>query len=231
MTQSLLKTFSASMEALGPFEKEPHIAVAVSGGMDSLALTFLAEAWVRKQNGKLTLFHVNHGLRKASTEEAEKVSKWMKSRGHTVHVLSWNPSEQPTTRIQERARHARYNLLDRACQKHNILHLLTGHHKDDDIETFLMRKEKKSSDYGLAGMSRLTYLAHCRLLRPLLSISKKNLETVIEDHPYIEDPSNKNTSFKRAALREQGLPHQNMAPFKEKRQEDEAYAISFLAKT
>lgn len=111
--------------------------------MDSLALTFLAEAWVHKQNGKLTLFHVNHELRDTSAEEAKKVSGWMKLRGHTVHILNWNPSKQPTTRIQERARHARYQLLDHACQKHNILHLLTGHHKDDDVETFLMRKEKK----------------------------------------------------------------------------------------
>ncbi len=228
--QSLIKTFNDSMKTLGPFEKNPHIAVAVSGGIDSLALTFLAEDWVHKQKGKLTLFHVNHGLRKTSAEEAQKVSEWMESRGHIVHILNWNPTQKPSTRIQERARHARYMLLDHACQEHNILHLLTGHHKDDDVETFLMRKEKKSSDYGLAGISRLTYLTHCRLLRPLLSVTKESLVTVVNEHPHIEDPSNKNVAFKRAALRKKNLPHPNMASFKIKRQEDEACAISFLAK-
>ena len=228
--KNLHKTFSIEMDKLGPFETAPTLGIALSGGPDSLALLTLAETWTKERNGRLVLFHVNHGLRCASDKEAEILSKSMKLRGHRLHILKWSHHAPPSTRIQEQARDARYLLLDEAMKKHKVFHLLTGHHQNDDEETYLMRKEKNSSDYGLAGMSQLTYLTHCRVLRPLLSFRKETLSPLIETEKPFEDPSNKNLKFKRAQLREEKNLPIDLAPLKKKRKELEIKAVRFLAK-
>lgn len=205
------------------------LAVAISGGSDSLALTFLLHQWATQQGGKLHAFHVNHHLRPSSTEEAHQVKGWLDRQNIPCTILTWHHNERLLTHLQEKARKARYALLDAACAQQGILHLATAHHFEDQQETYWMRKQCHSTDYGLAGMSAVSYFENCRLIRPLLCFTKEELRTILGTHPYLEDPSNQNTRFRRAQLRQQPLAPADLAPYQTKRRHEEKEAAHFLA--
>src|SRR5712671_8017156 len=105
-----LGELSAALAAIGGFEARPLVAVAVSGGPDSLALTILADRWMRERGGRLAALTVDHGLRPESAGETQTVAGWMAARGIEHHVLAWS-GPKPATGIQEAARAARYGLL------------------------------------------------------------------------------------------------------------------------
>ncbi len=192
------------MAAFGPFEAAPHLAIAVSGGSDSMALAALAAHWVDANGGWITALTVDHGLRPDSKAEAQCVGDWMRARGIAHDVLEWT-GEKPTSDIQGAAREARYRLLDDWCRDRGVLHLLIGHTRDDQAETLLMRLQRGSGPDGLAGMSSRRELRHCRLLRPLLGVSRASLRDVLLDvgQPWLDDPSNRNLRFDRVRVREE----------------------------
>ena len=81
--------FASLMDPLGPFEHNPHLAVAVSGGADSMALALLAHAWVRHGGGTMTALTVDHGLRPEAAGEARQVGVWLTDRGIAHETLVW----------------------------------------------------------------------------------------------------------------------------------------------
>jgi tRNA(Ile)-lysidine synthase len=170
--------FAEAMAALGPWEQQPSLAVAVSGGSDSTALALLAANWARDSNATLVCFIVDHGLRAESAIEAQQVRCWLESRGLSAEILSAGGAVAVADRgsVQEWARQARYRLLIDACIAHRIPHLLLAHHRDDQVETVLMRMVRGS---GLRGMAAMVPSAlapgsggRVRLLRPLLNLPK-----------------------------------------------------------
>jgi len=197
-----LAELAAALDAIGGFEKHPFIAVAVSGGPDSLAMTILADRWARERGGRLAALTVDHGLRPESAEEARTVRTWLAARGIANEVLVWS-DPKPATGIQEAAREARYRLLAEWCRAQGCLHLLTAHHREDQAETYLIRKRAGSGIDGLAGMSAVREIAGLRLVRPLLRVPKARLVALLhaEDQPFLSDPSNRNPVFERARLR------------------------------
>jgi tRNA(Ile)-lysidine synthase len=229
ISNPLFDRFCQEMERLGPFETNPILGVALSGGNDSLALTFLLQKWVKQKGGNLYAFHVNHNLRPESSKEALQVKKWMEAQNIPCQILRWNHSSTLTTSLQEAARKARYTLLEKACYDHNILHLITAHHAEDQQETYLIRKQSHSTEYGLAGMSAVTYFTHCRLIRPLLSFTKIELKGLVGSHPYLEDPSNQNPKFHRAKLRQQNHDKVDLSLYQQNRRREEKNAAYFLA--
>lgn len=184
------------------FEGAPHVAVALSGGADSLALTLILKEWVKSRKGTLTALTVNHGLRPEANDEVATIKNWML--GHRIShvILNWE-GEKPTSRIQDRARQARYRLLEAWCEDNHVLHLFVGHHKNDQVETFLSRLTKGSGLNGLASMSALTEKKHVRILRPLLFVSKEELVSYLKskNQPWIEDPTNKDRAYERTRWR------------------------------
>jgi tRNA(Ile)-lysidine synthase len=196
---------AVSLDALGGFEARPAIAVAVSGGPDSLALILLAHRWARQRGGRACALTVDHGLRPESAEEARTVAGWLASRAIPHEILVW-AGDKPASGIQEAAREARYRLLARWCQGHGVLHLLTAHHREDQVETHLIRRGARSGIDGLAGMSAVRELPGCRLVRPLLAVPRARLRALLaqEGQPFLRDPSNLNPAFERARLRLQG---------------------------
>lgn len=198
--------FAACMARLEPFEDHPFIAVAVSGGADSLALTFLADAWARQRGGRVVGLTVDHGLRPCSDAETRQTGLWLSARGIEHHSLHWT-GPKPTTGLQRRARDARYALLTDWCRQHRCLHLMTAHHRRDQAETVALRKARQSGDTGLAGMALVRELRGLRLLRPLLGIDKAMLEATLraEAQPWFDDPSNQDPAFTRNRLRQTGL--------------------------
>jgi tRNA(Ile)-lysidine synthase len=194
--------FDDGMAAFAPFEEQPHLAVAVSGGPDSMALAVLARNWVGRRGGTLTALVVDHGLRTESSAEASCVRRRLQGLNISTEILVWS-GDKPVTGIQAAARTERYALLANWCARHGVLHLLTGHHVDDQVETIAMRAERRSGLDGLAGMSAIVEWPRCRLLRPLLGQSRDELRVYLCDHgiSWIDDPSNSDIRFERARLR------------------------------
>lgn len=190
------------MRRFAPFEPGPALAVAVSGGADSLALTLLAARWAAGGGGSLLALHVDHGLRETSCDEAAWLEGRLRSHGIACTILRWQ-GEKPAHGLQERARAERYRLLERACHERGILHLLLAHHADDQGETIAMRAGSGSTAHGLAGMAAVRELSHLRLLRPLLTLPKARLIATLEalGERWIEDPSNRDHRFWRARHR------------------------------
>ncbi len=195
--------FAARLEALGPFERQPRLAVAVSGGADSMTLALLSDAWARRRGGAITALTVDHRLRPESESEARQVGAWLASRGIAQEILVWD-GPRASGDIQAAARAARYRLLEAWCVEHGVLHLLTAHHREDRAETFWMRLARGSGLDGLAGIPALSERAHCRVLRPLLDLPPERLRARLraEGQVWIEDPSNRNADFARVRMRE-----------------------------
>jgi tRNA(Ile)-lysidine synthase len=192
----------AALGRLARFETAPSVAVAVSGGPDSLALVILADRWARQLRGEIVALSVDHRLRPESGAELRRLGGWLRARGIGHQIVVWE-GPKPASGIQEAGRSARYRLLAQWCRAHGCLHLLTAHHREDQAETHLIRDAAQSGADGLAGMSAIRELDGCRILRPLLGVSKSRLLATLEAErqPFIADPSNIDPAFARARLR------------------------------
>lgn len=197
--------FAALLAPFAPFEAPPVLAVAVSGGRDSLALALLAHEWAVARGGHVQALIVDHGLRPGSAHEAEATHRRLAGLGIDAEILPWS-GDKPSSRLQQVAREARYRLLFAACRRHGILHLLTAHHADDQAETLAMRAVRASGPDGLAGMAALREHRDLRVLRPLLGVPRRRLTATIEARgvDWIDDPSNEDRRFERVRVRQDG---------------------------
>lgn len=200
-----LAELAATLAAIGGFEARPRLAVAVSGGPDSMALALLAERWASERGGAAVGLIVDHLLRPDSTEEARRVACWLAARGMPKAILRWEGAK-PGRGIQAAARAARYDLLAGWCRANGVLHLLVAHHREDQAETWLIRRRAGSGEDGLAAMAAVRELRGCRLVRPLLAVPRARLAAFLaaEGQPFVRDPSNLNPQFERARLRLHG---------------------------
>lgn len=214
----------AGLEALfAPFLRHARILLAVSGGPDSTALMLLAQRWRegRDAGPELAVATVDHGLRPEARAEAEAVSEVAARLGlpHAVLELS---SPLPRARLQEAARHARYEALLAHARAIGAGAVATAHTLDDQAETVLFRLIRGSGVGGLAGIPAERALEDVELLRPLLALSKTALieECRHAEISFAEDPSNRDPRFARARLRallpalaEEGLDASALARF------------------
>ncbi|HYU11993.1 MAG TPA: tRNA lysidine(34) synthetase TilS [Stellaceae bacterium] len=202
-TPLTLGELTESLDAIGGFEARPLVAVAVSGGPDSMALAILADRWARRRGGEAWALTVDHRLRPESAAEAQIVADWLAGRAIPHEVLVWSDAK-PASGIQEAARAARYRLLAAWCRERGCLHLLTAHHREDQAETHLIRRRAGSGIDGLAGMSAVREIPGLRLVRPLLGVPKARLAAVLaaERQRFLSDPSNQNPAFERSRLRQ-----------------------------
>ena len=183
---------------------EENLAVAVSGGPDSLALAFLVKCYSLKNKIKVKYFIVDHKLRKESLLEAKTIKDMLKKIDIDCKILPWN-GKKPSKNIQAIARDKRYSLLVKECNKNDIRYLLLGHHVNDLLENFLIRLVRGSGLNGLISFNKNTKYKDQKLaiLRPLLDIEKKDLIYVTKKvfNFFIKDPSNINKEFKRTRIR------------------------------
>lgn len=202
-----LAEFALLMAPLGPFETAPVLAVAVSGGRDSLSLALLTQQWALSQGGRIVALIVDHGLRAEAAAEAVETRARLAQFGINSDILCW-AGPKPNSGLQDAARAARYRLLFDACRRHGILHLLVAHHAGDQAETVAMRAGRASGPDGLAGMAGLVEHRDARLLRPLLCIPRARLTATLVARrvTWIEDPSNADPRFERVRLRAAGVP-------------------------
>jgi tRNA(Ile)-lysidine synthase len=194
--------FDAAMAPLGPFEPQPHLAIAVSGGADSMALALLADDWARDRGGRVTALVVDHGLRPESGAEAALTCARLGRLGIAAKLLILSDLRAGPG-LAARAREERHSALRAACARDGILHLLLGHHAADQAETIAMRLLARSAAAGLAGMAALVEVEAVRVLRPLLAMSPGRLRATLRarDVAWVEDPSNSNPAAQRSRLR------------------------------
>jgi tRNA(Ile)-lysidine synthase len=202
-----LVRFRAALDALAPGGR---IALAVSGGPDSLALLLLAHA---ARPGTIVAATVDHRLRLESRDEARMVARLCETL-HIGHaILDVDVADDPAG-LQAAARAARYAALARFAQGEGATFLATAHHLDDQAETLLMRLARGSGVAGLSGVRRTRLLEEApgiTLIRPLLDWRKAELEEIVADARLrpVRDPSNHNPRFDRTRAREllaQGWP-------------------------
>lgn len=179
------------------------LVVAVSGGADSLALTFLAHEYAMLKGYAVEAVTVDHGLRAESKAEADEVARLLKAHNISHHTLVWCHEENPN-RCHEKAREARYRLLIEFCKNYPQAALLTAHHVQDQVETILMRFLKGSGAAGFQGVQALRYENDIPIIRPLLEIAPGVLREYLAERgiEWIEDPSNVNPHYERTRIRQ-----------------------------
>lgn len=205
MDNALPLSMEEAMELLQPLTHYPRIALAVSGGPDSLALLHLAHRLrdAGTLQSEITVLTVDHGLRAGSCDEAQMVGSLAARFGIDHAILDWRPSEYPRTGLQEAARSARYGLMAEYCHAHEIPALVTAHQLEDQAETMLMRLARGSGLDGLAAIPEQSHWAGLVILRPLLSVPKARLKATLRAAgiDWAEDPTNRDPRYERARIR------------------------------
>jgi tRNA(Ile)-lysidine synthase len=195
------------------------IAIAVSGGADSMALMHIAQRALdlvppqmetMRQPGwpRLVVLTVDHGLRPGSADDAAWVVSRAEAAGLPCQVLRWM-GDKPAQGIQAAARAARYRLMHEALVAEAkpfqglVRPLVTAHHLEDQAETFLMRLARGSGIDGLSAMQPVGTSAQLVVRRPLLGLPKSRLIATLKaaDLDWREDPSNDRDDFERVRVR------------------------------
>jgi len=184
------------------------IAVAVSGGGDSVALMHLLAAYAKAHKRKPPIvLTVDHGLRKSSARDARQVAARAKKAGLAAHILTWDGAK-PKSGIEAAAREARYRLMGDWLARHKITTLAVGHTIDDQAETFLLRLARGSGLDGLAAMRGdapwpVAGYPELSVTRPLLGITRGDLRAWLKarGHAWLDDPMNEDEAFDRVKIR------------------------------
>jgi tRNA(Ile)-lysidine synthase len=179
------------------------VALAVSGGADSLALLHLFHRWRRGGSSPgAVVLTVDHRLRKESRREAAGVVAVAEAFGIAARILVWK-GDHPKTGIEAAARAARYRLLLAACRDEGAGHLLLAHHRDDQAETLLLRLARGSGIFGLAGMRPQVRAGDVTIVRPLLDVPRSRLAATVAMAGLepVADPMNNDPKFARARIR------------------------------
>lgn len=179
------------------YSQEP-IAVAVSGGVDSVCLL----VWLAKCGLNITALHVNHGLRTAADIESKYVADLCKSLGVPCHIFYWTGAK-PASGLEAAARTARYKFMTDWCHENGVATLMLAHQADDQIETFLMNLGRGSGLYGLAAMARESYRDGIKIVRPLLNIYRSELREYCDSNAikYFSDEMNDDDQYTRVRIR------------------------------
>ena len=202
LVPELLERFRADLSDLWLDMGEPDakLGIALSGGPDSLALLLLANAALP---GRVEAATVDHGLRPESAAEAEYAADICAKLGVVHETLRVEVGEG---NVQSQARLARYGALSDWARRRGVDTLCTAHHRDDQVETLLMRLNRGSGLSGLAGVRKAGLVPNSEviLLRPLLGWSREELERVVAQSGFVamQDPSNKDIAYDRVRMRE-----------------------------
>ena len=209
---SVPATFARALDALRGASPAP-IAIAYSGGLDSSALLHLAHAYGLRHGLPVFAFHVHHGI-------SPHADAWLAHCGASAAALGVQFEatrvvlEKSRSGVEAAARKLRYAALGTMCAAHGVKLMLTAHHLDDQAETVLLQLLRGSGTAGLSGMDGANaapdLLANPDLVmaRPLLPVSREELEAYVAEHAiaWVEDESNTHPRYARNALRHQVMP-------------------------
>ena len=202
LNNTTLLIYSNFKSYLEKLIKKKSFLVAVSGGSDSLALTALSKIYTKENKNNIFFVLIDHGIRSNSSKEAKAVKSLLKKKKICLTILK--NKEKINKNIQGQARDLRYKLLLNFCKKKKIKFILTGHHRDDQIETFLIRLSRGSGIQGLSSMKKVSNMQNkTKLIRPLLDEKKLDLTVIAKQYfgKFFKDPSNTNKKYLRTRIR------------------------------
>ncbi|MGT2772203.1 tRNA lysidine(34) synthetase TilS [Streptococcus marimammalium] len=179
------------------FSKHNKVLIAVSGGSDSMALLQFLYAYKKVLNISIAIVHVNHNQRLASKEEESYLKEWATSHEIPIYISHFKEIFS-----EERARNHRYTFFKQIMLEYGYTALVTAHHADDQAETILMRLLRGSRLMHLTGIKEKQPFFNGELIRPFLTIKKKDLPRVF----HFEDVSNISNTFLRNRIRNMYLP-------------------------
>ncbi|BCU53224.1 tRNA(Ile)-lysidine synthase [Staphylococcus auricularis] len=192
------------------WRQQDHIVVAVSTGVDSMVLLHQLLTTYRKSYREITCLHVNHGLRKASQQEAEFIESYCAEKEIPLYVKQLDLSDTVAKgiSIEQTAREARYRWFDAMMPDLNADCLLTAHHEDDQLETIFYRLFSGRSTRSSLGIEPLSERDGYQLIRPMLSVPKRHIYHYQQQHdvPYFEDHTNQDNTYVRNDIRNRILP-------------------------
>jgi len=215
---------ASSRKSKVSLNQSKRIAVALSGGLDSVVLldqvcksyqtqTKTPIKGSSEKSPEIWVFHIHHGLQKPADGWlifCEKLAK--KYRAQFDFRLLYLDKDGDQGNVEARARAGRYEALADLCAYHGIQDLLLAHHQNDQAETILLQLLRGAGVAGLSGMPEQRVLSsegdEITLWRPLLDQSRVQLEAYAKTHKlkWIEDPSNQDMSYRRNAVRKQVIP-------------------------
>ncbi len=196
--------FIAKIEQIFLGKKLPkRIAVAVSGGVDSVALTMLMKEFCKEKKIELLAVTVDHKMRESSSIEALELAKILQKKKIPHTILEINSEKIPQKNIEAKLREMRYELLLGYCKKHKISHLFLGHIIGDIAENFLIRLFRGSGLDGLSTIAEVSEVNKIKLVRPLLNFEKVDLQKYLQAKKvtWFEDESNLDEKFLRNKIR------------------------------
>jgi len=210
---SAAASFTQAFGALRSAYSPSRIAVALSGGLDSMVLLHLAHQAASAAGLPLFAFHVHHGL----SPNADAWGAHCAAAAAALGVVFDQRDvtvEKGRSGVEAAARKQRYAALGEMCRAHGVDLLLTAHHLDDQAETVLLQLLRGSGPAGLSGMDASnrarTLLGDDKLVmaRPLLDVARAELEACAEERRigWVEDESNSDPRYARNALRHQVMP-------------------------
>ena len=177
--------------------KNNQLALAVSGGPDSIAMLYM----LHEKGVKFTVMTVDHRLRPESANEASYVADICKSLGIKHITLTWH-HDGVTSNVHDQARDARYSLMTDWCKEHGIATLCTAHHMDDALEHFLIRVSRGAGIMGLIDHETMLY-NDVTIARPMFAFTKLELVDYLDSKgiKYFEDSSNSDPKYLRSNIR------------------------------
>ena len=198
---------SALVSAINKYPKTP-LVIAYSGGVDSQvllhALAKLKHA--TKFSNPITVCHVNHGLSENASTWQNFAEQACQKLNLTLTVCQVKLQLIPQKSVEALARDARYQALQSLHGEQSLI--ITGHHRDDQAETFLLALKRGAGLKGLSAMAAETMLGKDILLRPLLNISRAEIVHAAKQQKldWVEDESNTDTRFDRNFIRQKIMP-------------------------
>jgi tRNA(Ile)-lysidine synthase len=199
----------------GPVRKGEKLLVAVSGGVDSIVLLHVLAQLAPANRWKLSVAHLNHKLRGASSNADERlVQRTAKTLKLPVFIRRTNVrglAKQEGISLEMAARKARHEFLAQLAAHQRIPFIVLAHHADDQVELFFLRLLRGAGAQGLSGMrfaSASPANPKLVLLRPFLATPKSVLRTYAEEHRvrFREDATNAHLDFQRNRVRHELLP-------------------------
>ena len=207
MAKSLQNHLNKALISLGITPENKNllsVIVAYSGGLDSTVLLhLLSHSNIKDQ---LTAIHINHGLMPDAEKWASHCQQTCQDLHVPIHVERVQINNQHPQGPEAAAREARYGALLKHATTETVF--LTAHHRDDQAETMLLQLFRGAGPAGLAAMPMVSAFANARLVRPLLDITRQEIQDYAckEKLDWIEDQSNQDKNYSRNYLRHEVMP-------------------------
>lgn len=187
-------------------KQKDTIIVGVSGGPDSMALLDISNKVKKELDLVLVCAHVNHNVRKESENERIFLQEYCEKEDICFEYMKIEGYGDDN--FHNEARTIRYNFFEKLIKHYDAKFLLTAHHGDDLIETILMRLVRGSTLKGYSGFSKAVDKGEYKILRPMISVTKEEIEKYNEENniKYVIDKSNYKDVYTRNRYRKHAVP-------------------------